>query len=118
MSFKTRGLLPLAAALILCFAGSVAAQDVRFNFKPGTDFTKYKTYKWVKIEGAQYPDEITDGQVKAAIDAALGTKGLTKTDAEQADLYVGYQVALNSEKQWNTYGMGMGWGGYGPGWGY
>ncbi len=119
MSTKIRGFLPLVAvALVLCFAGAAAAQDVRYNFKPGTDFSKYKTYKWVKIEGAQYPNDITDSQVKAAIEAALTAKGLAKTEDDKADLYIGYQVALSSEKQFNTYGTGMGWGGYGPGWRY
>ncbi len=119
MSLKMRGGLPLlAVALILCFAGTVAAQDVRYNARPDTDFTKYKTYKWVKIEKNTYPDAIADQQIMAAVDAALAAKGFTKTDDEKADMYVAYQVALSQEKEWNTYGMGMGWGGYGPGWGY
>ena len=33
-------------------------------------------------------------------------KGLTKTDDEKADMYVGYQIAVDQEKQWNAYGMG------------
>jgi len=38
---------------------------------------------------------------------------LTKTDSDKADLYVGYQIAVDKEKQWNGYGMGGGicWGG-------
>lgn len=35
-------------------------------------------------------------------------KGLTKTEGDNADLYVGYQVAVDQEKQWNAYGMGGG----------
>ena len=49
---------------------------------PNIDFSKFKTYKWVKIEGAQYPDDITDAQIKSAIDAQLATKGLTKTEGD------------------------------------
>jgi hypothetical protein len=102
----------LAVALAL-MAAPAGAQDVGYNAMPGTDFSKYKTYKWVKIEGAQYPDQITDAQIKSAIDQQLATKGLTKTEDDTADLYVGYQVALDKEKQWNAYGMGGG-----PGWGW
>ena len=107
----------LAAALVLG-ATAAAAQDVRFNAMPNTDWSKFKTYKWVKIEGAQYPDDITDSQIKSAIDAQLATKGLTKSDG-QADLLVGYQVAVDKEKEWTAYGMGGGpaWG-WGPGYGY
>jgi Domain of unknown function (DUF4136) len=101
------------AMIFALIAASAGAQDIGFNAMPGTDFGKYKTYKWVKIEGAQYPDQITDAQIKTAIDGQLATKGLTKTDDENADLYVGYQVALDKEKQFNSYSMGGG-----PGWGW
>jgi len=91
------------------------AQDVKYNFMPGTDFSKYHTYKWVAIEGGAHPNQIMDAEIKQAVDAQLTTKGLTKTDSEKADLYVGYQIAVDQEKQWNAYGMGGGlrWGGMG-----
>jgi hypothetical protein len=111
-----------ARAVILCFlfalvffcAGPAAyAQDVRYNYMPGTDFSKYHKYKWVAIEGGAHPNQIVDAQIKEAVDAQLSSKGLTKTDSDPADLYVGYQVAVDKEKQWNGYGMGGGlrWGG-------
>jgi hypothetical protein len=106
----------LALALVLSVVGAVAAQDVKYNALPDTDFTKFKTYKWVKIEGGTPMDQITDTQIKTAIDKQLGTKGLTKTDDEKADLYVGYQAAITQERQWNTYGSPAY--GYGPRWGY
>jgi predicted heme/steroid binding protein len=102
-----------------------SAQDIKYNFLPGTDFAKYKTYKWVRIPKAEYPNQILDGQIMQAIDAQLGLKGLTKTDGDTADLYVGYQAAVSQEKQWNSYSTDMGggwgygrwggWGGYGGG---
>jgi hypothetical protein len=101
----------LALALLTCLA--TRAQDVRYNFMPGTDFSKYHTYKWVPIEGGSHPNQIVDAQIKQAVDSQLAAKGLTKTDSDKADLYVGYQVAVNQQKQWNAYGMGGGlrWGG-------
>ena len=43
------------ALIVALLAGSAAlAQDVSTNSMPGTDFTKYHTYKWVTIEGATY----------------------------------------------------------------
>jgi Domain of unknown function (DUF4136) len=98
----------LAMVLIVC---SVAlAQEVRTNYMPGTDFTKYHTYRWVNIEGGTHPNQIVDAQIKQSIDSQLVAKGLTKTDSEQADLFVGYQVAVTQQRQWNAYG-GFGWGG-------
>jgi hypothetical protein len=99
---------------VLLLATLSFAQDVRYNFASGTDFSKYKTYKWVQIKGADQLDQLTDQQVKSAIDAELSKKGLTKTDSDDANLYIGYQVSLGSEKQFNT--LDTGWG-PGPGWG-
>lgn len=107
----TRLLIGLILALLVC---SIApAQDVTSNSMPGVDFSKYHTYKWVTIEGATYPNQIVDAQIKQSIDGQLATKGLTKVDGDKADLYIGYQASISSEKQWNAYGMGGGlrWGG-------
>lgn len=103
----------LAIALLLLTAGPLVAQDVKSNFMPGTDFSKYHTYKWVNIEGASHPNQIVDAEIKQAVDAQLATKGLTKTDGDKADMYVGYQTAVDKQKEWNSYGMGGGvrWGG-------
>lgn len=102
----TRISLTLAAVLVTCMV--VAAQDVRTNYMPGTNFAKYKTYKWVSIEGGGHPNQIVDAQIKQSIDSQLAAKGLTKTDDEKADLYVAYQISVDKEKQWNAYGMGGG----------
>ena len=101
----------LVLTLVTCMA--VSAQDVTTNAMPGTDFSKYHTYKWVLIEGAKQPNQIVDAQIKQAVDAQLATKGLTKVAGDKADLYIGYQTSLAQQEQWNAYGMGGGvrWGG-------
>jgi hypothetical protein len=93
---------------------AVAAQDVTYNFDQDTDFSKFHTYKWVSIKNAQQVDDITQRQITASIESALAKKGLTKTDADNADLYIAYQTAVGSQKQWNAYSTGWG---YGPRWG-
>lgn len=111
----SRQLYLFAVALLLGTATTLAAQDVRYNSMPGTDFSKYHTYKWVSIEGGAHPNQIMDAEIKQAVDSQLASKGLTKTDGETADLLVGYQIAVDQEKQWNAWGMGGGvrWGGMG-----
>src|ERR1700756_3874285 len=105
----------LIALVLLTFgAVGVAAQDIRYDFDKDQDFSKYKTYKWVPIKGADQPDQLTAKQITAAFDAALAKKGLTKTDSDSADLYIGYQTAIGTEKQYTSYNTGWG---YGPGWG-
>jgi len=109
----------LLAVVLLMFGvvGVVVAQDVRYDFDKNQDFSKYKTYKWVPIKGADQPDELTSKKVTAAIDGELATKGLTKTDADTADLYIGFQTAIGTEKQFTSYNTGWGYGGgWGGGW--
>jgi hypothetical protein len=102
----------------LLLAGVAIAQDVRYNFDKDTDFSKFKTYKWVDLKGAQKINDIVDKQIKDAVDAQLATKGLTKVDADPADLFVGYQAAVGEEKQFTSYSSDWGYGGgwYRGGW--
>jgi hypothetical protein len=92
--------------VLVMVAGTALAQDVTVNYVPGTDFSKYKTYKWVEIQGAEKPDQIIDTQIKQAIDKALTAGGLTKVTGDTADLYVAYQMAITQERQWSTYNVG------------
>jgi Domain of unknown function (DUF4136) len=112
-------------ALVLAFlACSVTyAQDVRTNYMPGTDFSKYHTYAWVDaVKGVPQvggqPDQILDAQAKQAVDSQMAAKGLTKVlDGDKADLLLGFQLAIDREKQVNGFANGWGgWGGWGP-WG-
>lgn len=102
----------LVVALPLATAGTLAAQDVRYNFMRGVDFSKYHTYMWVNT-GRAHPDQIMDAEIKQAIEAQLAARGMTKTDSDKADLNIGYQIAVHQETQWDVegsraFGMGMG----------
>src|SRR5436190_18417476 len=118
-------LIVMAAAVLLLWCVSASAQDVKYNFLAGTDFSKYKTYKWVRVPNVQYPNQILDGQIMQSIDAQLALKGLSKTEGDNPDLYIAYQAAVSQEQQWNSYSTDMGsgwgygrwggWGGYGGG---
>ena len=107
-------LLTVSVVLLLLGAGAALAQDVRYNFDKDTDFSKFKTYKWVPIKDAAKVSDLVDKQIKDAMDTELATKGLTKVDGDDANLLIGYQPAVGEEKQFNSYSTGWG---YGPGWG-
>lgn len=110
---KMRTVMALVAALTL--SGAAFGQQVTSNYDRGTDFTKLKTYKWVPIEGAQHPDQITDGNIHSIIDAQMAAKGFVKKDADPVDMFVGYGTSVDQEKQitgfggggWRFGGMGM-----------
>jgi Domain of unknown function (DUF4136) len=106
---KNRLLMMLPA--LVCFSGLAPAQEVRYNFDPGTDFSKYRTYKWVEIKGSAHPNQLVDSQIKSAIESQLGMKGLTPSE-QNPDVDVGYQISIDKEKQLNSFG---GWGGWGGG---
>jgi uncharacterized protein DUF4136 len=107
-------LLPLSVLLLVIGTGRALAQDIRYNFDSSANFATFKTYKWVVIKGATQLSDLADRQVKAAVDAELAKKGLTKTDADSADLYIGYQAAVGQEKEYTSFDTGWG---YGPGYG-
>ena len=48
--------LTFIAFLVACIV--LGGQDVLTNYMPGTNFAKYKTYKWAVIEGGAHPNQI------------------------------------------------------------
>jgi hypothetical protein len=104
-----------SAFACIALAALAPAQDTRYNFDAQTDFSKFKTYKWVDIKGAKKPDDLIDRQIRDAFDTGLAQKGLTKSNGDSADLLVGYQTGINTEKELTTFDTGWG---YGPGWRY
>ena len=108
-----------AFALAVMACSVTYAQDVKYNYRQGTDFAKYRTYKCVNGLGGAPAiggklDGILDSENKQSIDSQLAAKDLTKLESGNADLLIDYQIALTQEKQWNA--SGSGWGG-GPGFG-
>ena len=111
MQVKMKESVQIVAGLCVTLLGCCGlglAQDVTYNFMPGTNFSQFHTFKWVTIPGGPHPNQITDQEIQNAVVGQLTGKGLTQTQADNADLYVGYQVALDQERQWNAFGMGGG----------
>ncbi|HEY7095981.1 MAG TPA: DUF4136 domain-containing protein [Terriglobales bacterium] len=102
--------LVLALFLVGCKSVDV---ETRYNFDQAEDFSQFKTYRWVPQPDAAKLDDQRDKQIKDAVDAELARKGLSKTDADSADLYIGYQAAINTETQFTSYKTDWG---YSPSW--
>jgi hypothetical protein len=105
--------LPLMAIFAMLLTSPLTAQQVTSNYLPGTDFSKYHTFKWIDIPSNVHPNQIVSEEIKQAVNNTLVTKGLTLATGEKADLYVGYQCSVDQERQWSAWGMGGGlrWGG-------
>jgi len=78
-----------------------------YNFDKDTDFSWFKTYKWVELKDAPKVDSLRDKNIKEGIDAKP-EKGLTNTNADNADPLVAYQAGVGREKQFTPYGTGGG----------
>lgn len=100
----------LAFVFLAVGAGRVAAQSVSHSFDKDTNFSKYKTYKWVTIPNAQQLDELTAGQLIGTLDVELAKKGLKKSQSDNADLYIGYQIASGKGKPLSNPDIGVAYG--------
>ena len=106
--------IPAIVGLLLLIVVSGLAQKVRYNYISGTNFSVYKTYRWVQLTEQSYPNQILDTQIKQAIDRQFALKGLKRIDEGTPDLYITYQVAIDRETEWYGYSdmPGYGWGGW------
>jgi len=91
------------------------SQSVVYDFDKNASFLNYKTYKWVSIPSTEQLDELTAGQLVGTIEVELEKKGLTKTEAENADLYLAYQIASGKRKPLQSENIGGSYGSAGGG---
>lgn len=101
--------VPGLVLLSIWLTSTAVAQDVEYSSAPGTDFSVYKTYKWEKAETAKYPDGLVDQFIRRSVETELARKGLSKTDSDDADLYVVYQFANREDITWSTFTNEISW---------
>jgi hypothetical protein len=88
----------LVVGLFIVGVTAAVAEDARFRFDSSTDFSKYKTYKWVAIRGAPHANQAVEKEITEAVDGELAKKGLIRTDADTVDLFIGYLGAIGTEE--------------------
>lgn len=104
----------IAVGMVLMLAAGCYGQQVTTDYSPAASFSLYKSFALVASPdtGAQL---LLDQRVRAAVQVQLTGKGLTETDRQVADLFVGYGMIDKTHKTVYTTGNGWGWGG---GWGW
>jgi hypothetical protein len=85
----------VAVAVVLLASHNGLAQKVTIDFDKGTDFSRTKTYAWIKGTPAGNPK--LDLYIMTVGDHQLAQKGLTKVEAKDADLLITYHAASNGE---------------------
>lgn len=109
-----RPLFLLAGALLLPSIG--LSQKVRFDYDHGADFSRYKTYRMVKIAENSQVNQLTDQRILSALEENLAKRGLMRVETG-GDLLVGYQGSVTTETQYTTFNDGFGYYGWGAGFG-
>jgi hypothetical protein len=96
-------------AATLALGTIVSAQSVTYDFDKLTNFSRFKTYAWVR--GTVLKDELNHARVVAAVNAQLAAKGFNEVrSAEAADVLVAYHASFDRNLQ--ITGFSSGWGGY------
>lgn len=102
----------LALGAWLVVLAGCAGQHVSTDYSPAAGFSQYRTFAMVsRPDSASH--QLIDDRVRNAVEAQLGSKGLSETDRKTADLFVGYGVVDHTHEQVYTTGTGWGWGGWG-----
>jgi hypothetical protein len=105
----------LASVFVAVFLSwSAMAQDVARQYDRSADFSKYRTFKWVALEGGSQVSQLIEQNIREVVNAQLAKKGLRLAEGDApAELYVAYQATIDSQKELNWYNSGgyWGWGG-------
>jgi Domain of unknown function (DUF4136) len=96
--------------LLLAAAGTLKAQKVITDHDPNVDFSKYKTFMWIKPPHVRL-DPLMDQRLVDDINAALAAKGWQLV-TEGADVGIAAHMATRQRHTLETFydGFGGGWG--------
>ena len=66
----------VALAAVVLFAAGCSTIDVTTDFDPATDFSTFKTFKWVDAKGSDLDKQpLVKARVRDAVIATLKSKG-------------------------------------------
>lgn len=90
-------------AFVLLVFGVPPSVAQTITFANGISFSNYKTFKWVSVPGTEKLDELTSNQLMGTIEVELAKKGLTRTQADNPDLLIAYQIASGKGKELKNF---------------
>jgi Domain of unknown function (DUF4136) len=102
-------LIRITVMAVACFSSVAPAQKITSQYDRATDFSRFKTYKWITIQGATPPDQITAENIVNIVNTLLAQKGLALLSEGNADLLVGYQSSVRQQTQLNWFNDGGPW---------
>lgn len=111
---------PFAGLLILALLSACSTVKISADYTPETDFSAYKTYRWVSARHQDVPSlelvggDLFDRRMRHYVDLELARKGFTKEAVGKVDFKVTYDVLTEERQDIRTYNTG-GYSGYGHG---
>jgi hypothetical protein len=83
----------------------VCAQSVTYDFDRSANFTRFKTYAWVR--GSDLSDQLNHQRIVRAVDAQLSARGFSKVEAAaNPDVLVAYHASFDRNLEINASGLG------------
>jgi hypothetical protein len=94
--------------MMILFASTVSAQQVKTDYDRSAKFGQYKTYSWEQVKTK---DALDVDRVKSAVNAALAAKGWSQLDSGGDVSIIAVETTQNQQSL-NTFydGFGGGWG--------
>lgn len=97
-TFATTACLALLGAI-------VCAQSVTYDFDRSANFTKFKTYAWVR--GTDLSDQLNHQRIVRAVDAQLSARGFSQVEAAaNPDVLVAYHASFDRNLEITASGFG------------
>jgi hypothetical protein len=94
--------------MMILFASTASAQQVKTDYDRSANFGQYKTFSWEQVKTK---DALDVDRVKSAVNAALAAKGWSQVDSGGDVSIIAVETTQNQQSL-NTFydGFGGGWG--------
>lgn len=101
----------LVAATLLA-AGCATTPDIKTDFDPAADFSRYRSYTWIYSQVPQGMNPLTFQRVKASIDRSLQSRSFT--ESANGDFAIAFTLGARDRVEVTDFGP---YGAFYPGWG-
>ena len=105
---RSKKVVFVLSGIVLLFASTLSAQQVKTDYDRNANFAQYKTFSWEQVKTK---DPLDVDRIKSAVNAALTAKGWTQVDSG-GDVSIVAMEITRDHQTLNTFydGFGGGWG--------
>ena len=105
---KLKRVVFVLMGMMILFASTASAQQVKTDYDRSANFGQYKTFSWEQVKTK---DALDVDRVKSAVNAALAAKGWSQVDSGGDVSIIAIETTQNQQSL-NTFydGFGGGWG--------